>query len=115
MLRSSLAVACLALTLAGARAQNPTPVIKAFDQWLSAYQAGKYELQPPAREDDKAPAEKDVSKESALAAAGLLKGVLGKVTRKREIEILIKHAVAEDSAAAAQRVLQCAALGLDGA
>ena len=98
-----------------AQGQDPSNLVKGFDAWLKAYRKGTYVLIEPTEEGKKGGRNetKDISKESVLTSLGLTKGELGRLTRRREIEILLRRAVEENSASAAQRVLSTAAVGLD--
>ena len=122
MLRSTLLVFAVFAGFGGfvrdlcAQAQEASNVVKAFDAWLRAYRKGTYVFLEPVEEGKKPGARaegRDISKESVLTSYGLTKGELGRLTRRREIEILLKRSVEENSPAAAQRVLATAAIGLD--
>ncbi len=79
-------------------------VLKAIDAWLKAYRAGKVDF--GSRDD--------VGKGSIAEKFGVMpKGLLGAITPKRELEVLLEQAVALESTAAAELVLTVAAIGLD--
>lgn len=98
-----------------AQAQDPSNLLKGFDAWLKAYRKGSYVFIEPTEEGKRGGRNegKDVSKESLLSPLGLTKGEIGRLTRRKEIEILLRRAVEENTGACAQRVLSTAAVGLD--
>lgn len=79
-------------------------VLKAIDAWLKAYRAGKVDFASL----------KDIGKGSIADKFGVMpKGVLGAITPKRELELMLEQAVKLETAAAAEVVLTVAAIGLD--
>ncbi|MGE3173652.1 MAG: hypothetical protein AB7O97_13595 [Planctomycetota bacterium] len=78
--------------------------VKALEAWLKAYRAGKLDLG----------SRQDLGKGSIAEKFGLLpKGLIGAFTAQRELETLLEAAVALQNEAAAEVVLQVAAIGLD--
>ena len=82
---------------------KPTPFDKACDAWVKSFRAGQIDFMGSESRE----------KQSPLAKEGLLKGTLGKVTARKEVEILLDAALAQNDAAAALRLVKLAALGLD--
>jgi hypothetical protein len=92
------------ILLAGLGGTPDPKLFKAFDAWLRAYRTGKLNLASNA----------DIEKESIVKRHGLMpKGLLGKFTAQRELEVLLDAAVEEGSAESARRVLAVASVGLD--
>src|SRR5439155_2242401 len=78
--------------------------VKALEAWLKVYQTGKIEFG----------SRRDIGKESIAEKFGLMpKGIVGTITPQRDLEIILEQVVKIDSAAAAEAVLEVAAIGLD--
>jgi hypothetical protein len=77
---------------------------KAMDAWLKAWRAGRVDLTSQA----------DVERTSVLKQQGVLpKGLVGRLTALRELEILLDLAVQVDDAETTTRLLAFAAAGLE--
>lgn len=79
-------------------------ILKALEAWLKVYRSGKIAF------DDL----KDIGKGGIADKFGVLpKGLVGAMTYKRELEVMLDQAVALQTAEAADAVLTIAAVGLD--
>lgn len=113
------------LTLAGAPAESPRgesarcevccseapaanpKVLRALDGWLKQWRRGKLAMAGPD-------ADRNLGMQAISVKLKVLpKGVLGRLTAKRELEILVDEVVKLQSAEAAQGVLEVASAGLD--
>jgi HEAT repeat protein len=79
-------------------------VLKALDAWLKTYRSGKIDF------NDRV----DILKHSIANKFGLLpKGMVGALTYRRELEIMLEQAAQLESAEAADVLLEVASTGLD--
>jgi Mg-chelatase subunit ChlD len=93
------------LFLAATGPAQDAKLLKAMDAWLDAYRKGRIDLA----------ADEDVAKKSIPGRAGVLpKGVVGRLTHRRELELMLEQAKAFGDPETALAVLRFAAVGLDG-
>lgn len=114
MFRTLMALCCAA-AFAFTPASDPK-LLKAMDTWLKNYKPESFKSEPP-NEPAKfldLTSSKDIEHLSVLKANGILpKGLLGKLTTKRELEVMLGLALENDDGETMQRVLMFAAAGHD--
>ena len=122
MLHSLTVAAVLASLLAGtapteppatARAQNPkaSKTVKALRSWIKSYRAGRYDMGTPWELVTK----KSVAKRAGLVPKGSFKAQKGDFNAFQELDLLCRLGAEENSALAAQVLLEISAVGLDRA
>ena len=78
--------------------------VKALDAWVKLYRTGKLDVS----------SQEDISRDSIAQKFGVLqKGLVGKITALRDLELILEQVVKLDTPSATEAALEVAAIGLD--